>query len=52
VRTLASETMGAGVHQFIWNAKNEAGQSVCPGMYLYKLTAGGKTLIHRTVLAR
>lgn len=40
VRTLKNETMGAGAHEVIWNARSDAGVRVPSGMYLYRIEAG------------
>lgn len=40
VRTLKNETMGAGAHELIWNARSDAGVRVPSGMYLYRIEAG------------
>jgi hypothetical protein len=52
VRTLASGKYNTGSHLFVWNAKDDAGGKVAPGLYLYKLTAGKQALMERTILAK
>jgi hypothetical protein len=52
VRTLASENLSTGVHCFIWDAKDNAGRNVSAGLYVYKLTAGKRVMVERTVLAK
>ncbi|GEM_PF-5250572 len=39
VRTLINEQQPPGIHTVIWDAKNEAGESVSSGMYFYRLKA-------------
>jgi hypothetical protein len=52
VRAIASGEFPAGVRQFTWDAKDGSGRTVSPGVYLYRLAAGGRVLTYRTVLAR
>ena len=40
VRTLKNETMSAGTHEVLWNARSDAGVRVPSGMYLYRIEAG------------
>jgi hypothetical protein len=40
VRTLLSEEKGIGVFDVTWDGKNDAGENVPSGMYLYRMTAG------------
>jgi len=37
VITLVREYRAAGYHKSIWNGKNESGQPVASGIYLYQL---------------
>jgi len=37
VKELLNETRGAGYHTAIWNGKNETGQQVSSGLYIYRL---------------
>ncbi len=41
VRTLVSQEMSVGVHQTIWDGKDNVGAEVPSGLYLYKMIAGG-----------
>lgn len=52
VRTLVSRDLTAGIHHFSWDARDGAGGSVSAGLYVYKLTAGNRVLIAKTVLAK
>ncbi len=38
VKTLLNEQMPAGEHSVIWNGKNNAGQNVASGVYLYQIS--------------
>lgn len=40
VRTLVQREINAGVHEIIWDARNEAGEMVPSGMYYYQMKAG------------
>jgi hypothetical protein len=40
VRTLLSENRDAGYHWVVWDAKNDNGQEVAAGVYIYRITAG------------
>ncbi len=43
VTTLESGARGAGSHTVEWNARDEDGGPVVPGIYFYELSAGGAT---------
>ena len=40
VRTLMSGPLDAGYHTLVWNGRDDAGQQVATGMYLYLLESG------------
>jgi flagellar hook assembly protein FlgD len=42
VRTLVDREMETGRHQAQWNGRNEAGQVVAAGIYLYRITVLGR----------
>jgi hypothetical protein len=50
VRTLASGTLGAGVHGFVWDARDNSNRRVPAGLYIYRLSAGGKARSLKTIL--
>ncbi|MBN2417054.1 fibronectin type III domain-containing protein [bacterium] len=52
VRTLLSQTMEAGNHVTTWNGKNDAGDHVPSGTYLYQLEAGKYQQVRRMVYVR
>lgn len=53
VRTLlAGESRAAGRHDLTWDGRDQAGQFVGAGVYVYRLDAGGKALSGRTVLLK
>lgn len=40
IRSLVTANMAAGIHAIQWDGKNDIGQNVASGLYLYRLTAG------------
>ena len=52
VKTLVSNEMKAGYHFKTWDGKDENGQSVSSGIYLYKFTSGNTSITKRMVLIR
>ena len=44
VKTLASEIKNAGTHTLQWNGRDEMGQNVSTGVYLYTLTSGSESI--------
>ncbi len=52
VRTLVSEMRSAGKSTAIWDGHDNAGRSVPPGVYLYKLTTNRQTISRRMLYTR
>jgi hypothetical protein len=53
VRTLVQELQQvAGVHHVQWNGRNDAGESLASGVYLYRLEAGDFVRTRKMVLVR
>jgi hypothetical protein len=52
VRVLRSGAAAAGEDEVCWDLTDEAGRPLAPGVYLYRLRAGGETLSRRMVVAR
>jgi hypothetical protein len=50
VTTLVHKTQSAGTYSVVWDGKNEMGEKVASGFYLYTLKAGENTLITRTMI--
>ncbi len=42
VKTLVNESLVKGIHQVLWNGRNDNNRSVASGVYLYKLNVNGK----------
>ena len=52
VRTLVSGTVEAGNHTVTWNGKNDRGEGVSSGIYLYRMTAGNEVSSKKMMLIR
>lgn len=52
VRTLVDQYRGAGHHTVFWDGRNDAGQPVAGGTYVYRLTAGRLVQAKQLLLLR
>lgn len=52
VRTVVYEKQSAGVKTVKWDGKNNSGQKVSTGIYIYRLQAGNKILSKKMLLLR
>jgi subtilisin family serine protease len=52
VKTLYCGDMAAGSHSMTWNGTNDAGNAVSTGVYLYKMTAGEKSVTKKMSLLK
>lgn len=52
VRTLVDGTVEAGMHEVVWDARDERGHEVASGVYLYRLTNGRDVSVKRMTLVR
>ena len=52
VRTLVREHRSTGTHSVTWDGRNDQGHAVSTGIYLYRITAGAKTLARKAVLLK
>lgn len=52
VRTLVDEAQPAGQQRVLWDGRNERGQQVGTGVYLYKLQVGQHQLLRRMVFQK
>ncbi|MBC8527222.1 MAG: caspase family protein [Candidatus Cloacimonetes bacterium] len=52
VCTLVNNKLEKGIHSVIWDGKDENGNLVSSGIYLYKLKTGNKTAVKKMILLR
>ena len=52
VRVLCEGTMAAGIHELVWDGRDDAGRALPSGVYFQRLSAGGETHGGRAVLLK
>ena len=52
IRTIINEQQDSGKRSIIWNAKNENGQPVSAGIYLYQIQAGSFVQTKKLILIK
>ena len=52
VQTLVHGQLGGGRHQYVWDARNNRGQPVATGLYLYRLQVGDQVQTRTMVLLK
>jgi hypothetical protein len=52
IRTLHKGHHAAGFHQVVWDGRNDHGQAVASGLYIYRLESGTQSLIRRLMLLK
>lgn len=52
VRTLQSGTLGAGLHRFAWDARDDRGTRVANGIYVYRMDSVERSETRKIVVAR
>lgn len=52
IAVLASGVMEAGIHQLQWDGKDQQGNPVSSGVYLYQLNAGNQRLVKKMMLIK
>lgn len=52
VRTLLNSTQSAGNHSVVFDGHSDNGNSLASGMYLYRLTAGGKSITNKMLMLK
>jgi len=52
VRTLIDGQVSKGYHQVVWDGKNESGQPVSGGLYVYELKTDNKRILKKMLLVK
>ena len=52
VKVLANTLLNAGTHNYTWDGRDELGNSVSTGVYLYTLTGGKQTITKKMALMK
>jgi flagellar hook assembly protein FlgD len=52
LRTLVDGLLDAGDHFQSWDGRDDRGQTVSPGIYFYRLTAGDHAMVKRVLIAQ
>ena len=52
VRVLVDQLQQAGAYQLEWDSRDQAGQDVAPGLYLYRLVSGNQTAVGKMLLVK
>jgi flagellar hook assembly protein FlgD len=52
VATLLAEQLGEGRHEISWDGRDNTGQTVSSGIYIYALTANKKTVSRKMTLLK
>jgi flagellar hook assembly protein FlgD len=52
VKSLLNKEMKVGKQKVYWNGKNDVGNSLANGFYLYKIKAGNNTVTKKMLLNR
>ncbi|MCC7261593.1 MAG: T9SS type A sorting domain-containing protein, partial [Candidatus Latescibacteria bacterium] len=52
IRVLVDQMQQAGAYQIEWDSRDQAGQDVAPGLYLYRLVSGNQTALGKMLLVK
>ena len=52
MRSLVNDLRAAGQHVVIWNGKDDSGNSVSSGLYLYHVSNDGKNITRKMLLSK
>jgi flagellar hook assembly protein FlgD len=52
IRTLIDASYAGGIHQIMWDGKDESGKIVASGAYIYQLTSANQQLSRKLVLSK
>jgi flagellar hook assembly protein FlgD len=52
IKTLAEGILAKGDHEVVWNGKDEHGEHVASGVYLYRIQAGAQSISKQMLLMK
>lgn len=52
VKVLVSREVASGFHEAVWDGRDDVGEEVAAGIYLYRLQAGGSSEVRKMVVLR
>ena len=52
IRTLVGKEQKSGYYSVVWDGRNEAGQTVSSGLYLYRVQAGSFVATHKMLMIK
>jgi hypothetical protein len=52
VRNLVNEILPAARHSILWNGKDDRGQTVCSGIYFYRMQAGNYSAVRKMIMLK
>jgi flagellar hook assembly protein FlgD len=52
IRTLVDDAQTAGSYKIQWDARDDSGQQVATGFYIYRLEAGSFSAVHKMTLVK
>ncbi|HRR51313.1 MAG TPA: FlgD immunoglobulin-like domain containing protein, partial [Candidatus Cloacimonas sp.] len=52
VKKLVDEVLPSGMHQVVWNGKDNKNRNVASGMYFYRLESGKYTSVQKMLLMK
>lgn len=52
VKTLVSRNLEAGFYKFVWDGRNNTGNLVSTGIYIYKLHAGSQSIVKKLLFVK
>jgi hypothetical protein len=50
VKTLVDDQLSAGIHTYLWDARDAAGEVVASGVYFYRLSNGTNTVLSKKMI--
>lgn len=52
VKLLRREVLGVGTHSFTWDGRNDSGNTVASGVYFYRVSVNGNTLLNKMLMLK